>query len=142
VSQTRNFDIGCDDQAIRHHPFDLSPRLIEFVGSIHHSDHDGQITGDMKKSFLVRVASRAISQNAAIRGSAGNIHQAKLLDDRLVQRFAIPLIGFTEINPHQPALPALLFVRLLWFDLRMFLDHGFHDGGVLNFDQTVGQHVV
>jgi len=89
----------------------------------------------------VDSAIRAISQDAAINGDAGNVVSAQAADNRFIQRLAIPLVVLADINPHQLGL-ALAFERGLLRHGRL-LSHRlgwFHDGRVLHLDQTRASH--
>jgi hypothetical protein len=53
----------------------------------------------------MNAGARAVPFDAAISGRACQILPARFLDDRFVQRLALPLVIFTEVNPDHPGGP-------------------------------------
>ncbi len=95
----------------------------------------------MEPSALVGVAFGAIPENAAINGRSRNVHESEPLQDRLVQRLALPLVGFAHVDAHQPRRPLHLLVWRLGRG-RSFLIGDPHDMCIVDLDYAIVDHVI
>src|SRR5947209_20301534 len=88
--------------------------MFDAFGVLDYFDDDGEVRGQPEDFVGVIDAGAAITGYTAQHGNAGEAFLAQHLDDGFVQRLAMPLVGFSDVNAHQSALAFKLFVSHTW----------------------------
>src|SRR5579871_238888 len=78
-----------------------------------HFHHDRQVLRQTENFIRVVSACAAVAAHAAQYSRSRKSFAAQQLDNRFVERFAVPFVGFTDVNPHQRS-----------FAFKLFMSHG------------------
>src|SRR3954451_3700772 len=107
-------DLFQRDQAPFDHLIEARQQLFDAFGVLDYFDDDWEILGQSEDFVGVIDAGAAITGYTAQHGRAGKALLAQHLDDGFVQRLAMPLVGFSDVDAHQSALAFKLFVSHMW----------------------------
>src|SRR5579883_1344189 len=101
AQQADRVRVGNDNQAVVKHAFDRVNGSRYFLRGIDDGDHDGQVARDMEEALFVLVTLGAIAEDASINRSAGDLEHTQFFYDGVVERLAVPFVGFTDEDAQQ-----------------------------------------
>ena len=96
--------------------------------------------GKAQRGVLVNSPIGTITENPAVDRDASNVVGSQTIDDGFIQRLAIPLVVFADVDPHH--LGFALSLQGRHFRRRMFLLllGRLDDCGVVHLNQSVTYH--
>ena len=97
--------------------------------------------GKTQRGGVVDSPIGTITENPAVnRDPNSNIVGSQTIDDGFVQRLAIPLVVFADVDPHHLGFTLTLQGRLFSLRMFLFLLGGLDDCGVVHLNQSVTYH--
>src|SRR6185437_4185002 len=91
------------DQPAAEHGVELGKDGVDLLLRLDAFDDDRQVDGELDEPVGVNLGCRAETHDAAEHGGSGVVPRAEQLDDLLIQRLAVVLVGFADVDPHQHA---------------------------------------
>src|SRR6267378_5854637 len=104
-------DLFEGDEAAVNHFVEAGENLLYTLGGLDDFEDDRQILREAKKFIRVVDAGASVAADAAQHRRAGEAVFAEHFDDGFVERFAMPFIGFADMDAHQGALAFKFLVR-------------------------------
>src|SRR5215470_8944278 len=101
VEDDANFFEG--DEAAADHFVETRKNGFDFFCSLDDFDDDGQILRETEDFVGVIRACAAVAADSAEDGCAGEAFATQEFDDGFVQGFAMPFVGFADMDAHQSA---------------------------------------
>jgi len=99
------------DEAAVDHFVEARENFFDALGGLDDFENDGQILGEAEQFIRVIDAGAAVAADATKDGCAGEAVFAEHFDDGFVQGFAVPFVGFADMDAHQGALAFKFLVR-------------------------------
>ena len=99
------------DEAAVHHFIEAGKDLLDALGGFDDLENDGQVLRETKNLVRVIDARAAVAGDAAQDRCAGEAFLSQHFDDGFVERLAVPLVGFADVDAHQRAFAFEFLVR-------------------------------
>ncbi len=96
--------------------------------------------GKAQRGILVNSAISAVTENPAVNRDASNVVGAQTIDDGFIQRLAIPLVVFADVDPHHLGFALTLQGRQFRRRIFLLLLGRLDDCGVVHFNQSGTYH--
>ncbi len=126
--------VGEGDESFCHHLIHDGKKCLELLLSIYHCDGERGVAGEMKGFVFVDAPVGAVSKDAAMHGSSGQIVGAHGLDQSRMEGLALPAVALSDEYLHEFC--AALDLYMLWCGLLRGFGNvgGLDHGSFLNFD--------
>lgn len=89
------------DEPTANHCIQLGQNALDPFGILNQLNDDGEIPGEPQDLVGVVATGRSVASHAAQDGHTAEILAAKEFHDGFVEGLSLPLVGFTDKNPHQ-----------------------------------------